>query len=250
MYDTIIIGSGLGGLACGAILSRQGMSVCVLEQNTFDTGFHCVGGLRPGEVLHPFFRTLRLLDLPWVRMDEGGFEEIVFGDKSYFFAQGYERFVETLVSDFPRARSGLKAFVKMLKGVGDTLPRLFDADDTARRHTRELFSYSARDFLRETVKNPLLRRVIAGASLKMELHADTLPLYIFAQIHNSYIQSAWRLRGGGRSRPPGGPSAPAPASRASSPPTVASPLPCSPTANASRAASLSPTSIPPTPLLS
>ena len=212
MYDTIIIGSGLGGLACGAILSRQGMSVCVLEQNarpggclqsfrrdgnTFDTGFHCVGGLRPGEVLHPFFRTLRLLDLPWVRMDEGGFEEIVFGDKSYFFAQGYERFVETLVSDFPRARSGLKAFVKMLKGVGDTLPRLFDADDTARRRTRELFSYSARDFLRETVKNPLLRRVIAGASLKMELHADTLPLYIFAQIHNSYIQSAWRLRGGG-----------------------------------------------------
>jgi len=28
------------------------------DGNTFDTGFHCVGGLRPGEVLHPFFRTL------------------------------------------------------------------------------------------------------------------------------------------------------------------------------------------------
>ena len=111
MYDIIIIGSGLGGLVSGAILARRGMNVCVLEQHTqaggclqsfrrggatFDTGFHCVGGLRPGEVLHPYFRHLRLLDLPWVQMDEACFEEIHIGDDVYAFAQGRERFIETL----------------------------------------------------------------------------------------------------------------------------------------------------------
>ena len=30
-YDIIIIGSGLGGLECGAILSKEGYHVCVLE---------------------------------------------------------------------------------------------------------------------------------------------------------------------------------------------------------------------------
>jgi len=39
--------------------------------------------------------------------------------------------------------------------------------------------------------------VLLGASLKMEARPAELPLYTFAQINSSYIQSAWRLRGGG-----------------------------------------------------
>jgi len=32
-YDVIIIGSGLGGLQCGYILSREGFKVCIVEKN-------------------------------------------------------------------------------------------------------------------------------------------------------------------------------------------------------------------------
>ncbi len=32
-YDILIIGSGLGGLTCGSILSKEGYKVCILEQN-------------------------------------------------------------------------------------------------------------------------------------------------------------------------------------------------------------------------
>ena len=32
-YDVIIVGGGLAGLECGAILSKEGHSVCVLEKN-------------------------------------------------------------------------------------------------------------------------------------------------------------------------------------------------------------------------
>ena len=31
-FDVVIIGGGLGGLSCGAILSKEGLSVCILEQ--------------------------------------------------------------------------------------------------------------------------------------------------------------------------------------------------------------------------
>jgi phytoene dehydrogenase-like protein len=60
-----------------------------------------------------------------------------------------------------------------------------------------LFEQSAYDFLQRTIDDPLLRDVLAGASFTMELSAGQLPLYVFAQINNSFIQSAWRLEGGG-----------------------------------------------------
>ncbi len=33
-FDVVIIGSGLGGLLCGNILSREGYNVCLLEKNS------------------------------------------------------------------------------------------------------------------------------------------------------------------------------------------------------------------------
>jgi all-trans-retinol 13,14-reductase len=38
-YDVIVIGSGIGGLACAALLSRQGKRVLVLERHTTAGGF-------------------------------------------------------------------------------------------------------------------------------------------------------------------------------------------------------------------
>ena len=32
-FDIVIIGSGMGGLVCADILSREGYKVCVLENN-------------------------------------------------------------------------------------------------------------------------------------------------------------------------------------------------------------------------
>ena len=32
-YDVVIIGSGLAGLVCGSILSKEGKKVCIIEKN-------------------------------------------------------------------------------------------------------------------------------------------------------------------------------------------------------------------------
>lgn len=211
-YDVVVIGSGLGGLECAYTLSKKGLNVCVLEQHfqiggclqtfnrgksLFDTGFHYVGGMDEGQSLHKLFGYFNLLDLPWHKLDEDCFDEIICNDKSFAFANGYERFVDTLAASFPKERAGLQQYVSLLKGVGENLFGSFDKKKEEDFYSTSVFSKSAYQFLNETISDPLLRNVLSGASLKMELHPEKLPLYIFSQINDSFIQSAWRLNGGG-----------------------------------------------------
>lgn len=209
--SVIIIGAGLGGLECGYILAKNGMKVTVLEHEAqvggclqtfrrgaalFDTGFHYVGGLNEGESLHTLFSYFDLMGLPWKKLDEECFDEVVIGDDSFRFANGHRTFADTMGAYFPKEREGLKKYVDFLKQVGDHIFDVF-ADNDNKQFAYSLLSRSAYEFLNGTVKDPLLRKVLSGTSLKMELNAPTLPLYTFAQINDSFIRSAWRLRGGG-----------------------------------------------------
>ena len=207
--SVVIIGSGLGGLECGYILARHGFKVTVLAQSDriggclqtfvrgralFDTGFHYVGGLGDGEPLNILFSYFGLMDLPWKRLDPECSDEVVIGGKSYPFACGHVRFAERLSEHFPHQKENILKYTSFLKNVGD---HIFDAFTCRDTFSMDLFSRSAYGFLKETISDPLLRQVLSGTSLKMELDAESLPLYVFAQIHNSYISSAWRLLGGG-----------------------------------------------------
>ena len=207
----IVIGAGLGGLECGYILAKNGMQVTVLEHEgqvggclqtfrrgaaLFDTGFHYVGALDEGEALHTLFSYFDLMGLPWKKLDEDCFDEVVIGEDTYAFANKHQRFYERMAARFPKEREGLKKYVTFLKEVGDHIFGVFRGDEH-KRYTYFLLSRSAYEFLNETIKDPLLRKVLSGTSLKMELNAPTLPLYTFAQINDSFIRSAWRLRGGG-----------------------------------------------------
>ena len=202
----IIIGAGLGGLECAYILAKNGMKVTVLEHEAqvggclqtfrrgaalFDTGFHYVGSLGEGESLHTLFNYFDLMNLPWKKLDED-----CFGNDSFRFTNGHQTFAETMGAYFPKEREGLRKYVEFLKQVGDHIFGVFSDSDN-KRYTYSLLSCSAYEYLNETIKDPLLRKVLSGTSLKMELSAATLPLYTFAQINDSFIRSAWRLRGGG-----------------------------------------------------
>jgi all-trans-retinol 13,14-reductase len=130
-------------------------------------------------------------------LDENGFAEVVFPDKSYFFASGYQRFADTLGRDFPHRRKQLSDYAAFLKQVSDNTASSFLPGDDHAFSARSLFGRSARQFLQDAIDDPLLQQVLSGASLTMELCAEKLPLYVFAQINSSFIQSAWRLCGGG-----------------------------------------------------
>jgi prolycopene isomerase len=69
-YDAIIIGSGLGGLSCGAFLAKNGKTVLVLEKHAIPGGYatsfrrgdynfnstlHMLEGIGKGQFWHNFF---------------------------------------------------------------------------------------------------------------------------------------------------------------------------------------------------
>ncbi|MBQ9892321.1 MAG: NAD(P)/FAD-dependent oxidoreductase [Bacteroidales bacterium] len=205
MKRVVVIGSGLGGLECAFILAGRGMDVTVLERSArpggclqgftrggirFDTGFHCVGGLGKGGALRKVMEYFGLIDLPWRRLDPEGAEEVVIGRDCFVLPSGFEAYGDALCGFFPSESDAVHRFVGLLEEVSLNILETSDGDRMA------LFRRGALQYLEETFRDPLLRKVVSGTSLKMEL-TPQLPLYPFAEINGSYVQGVWQLEGGG-----------------------------------------------------
>jgi all-trans-retinol 13,14-reductase len=213
-YDVIIIGSGLGGLVCGAILSRNGYRVCIYEKNRqtggclqtfsrekviFDSGVHYIGGLAPGENLYKVFKYLGIYDqLRLKRMDMDGFDHISFaGDpKIYRLAQGEENFIRLLLEDFPGEEAALRAYCSKIREVCGKFP-LYNLRTGNYEEKQSVLHLNAAQFLRSITKNEKLQQVLAGNNLLYAGIEDKTPFYVHALVLNSYMQSSWKCVDGG-----------------------------------------------------
>lgn len=213
MYDVIIIGSGLGGLASAVILAKEGLKVLVLEKNnqlggnlqTFsrnktilDTGVHYIGGLAEGQNLYRYFKYLGIYDgLELSRMDEDGFDVISFdGDPhEYPHAQGYANFMARLLRYFPEEEEALQKYCARLQEVCRLFP-LYNLEAEGNYDTG-ILSLNTRDYLDSLTANEKLKAVLAGSSYLYAGIAEKTPFYVHALSVNSYIESAWRVIKGG-----------------------------------------------------
>jgi all-trans-retinol 13,14-reductase len=213
-YDIAIIGSGLGGLICGYILSKHGYNVVVLEKNAqiggclqtfrrfgvkFDTGMHYVGSMEEGQILHRLFQYLDLLkDVKVSRLDPTGYDIISIAGRQYKYASGYEQFTDTLSASFPDSRHDIEDYVNGIRDIAAASP-LYNLKkmDTTTFIEPDYVKQSVNDFINSKISNPLLANVLAGNQPLYAGVKDKTPIYIHALINNFYIQSAWRIVGGG-----------------------------------------------------
>ena len=211
-YDVVIIGTGLGGLECGFLLSKKGYKVCLIEKEAqtggcmqtfkrngclFDTGFHYVGGLDKGQTLHEIFNYFGLLHLPWHKMDENGYEEIFLDNESYLYPFGHQNFVNNLSERFPHQQKNIERYTSFLKSVGKDIFDAFESKTNLHRFYTSMFARPAEKFIRETFDDEKLIRVVTGPAFKIGAYNKKLPLYTYAQINESFMESAWRIKGGG-----------------------------------------------------
>ncbi|MBO7478777.1 MAG: NAD(P)/FAD-dependent oxidoreductase [Salinivirgaceae bacterium] len=208
-YDIIIIGSGLGGLECGAILSKEGYNVCVLEKNEnfggcfqtynrrghrLDTGIHYVGSLDDGQIMNQYFRYLGIMDkLKLRKLDEEAFDQIHYHGKVYNFAMGHERFIDTLARQFPAERDNLRRYVEQLKEVGNLISVDNLRQGVIATEGMRYFCTSAANLICQTISNPDLQEVLAGSALLYGGIRNLSTFYGHAMINNSYIESAYRF---------------------------------------------------------
>lgn len=214
IHDVVIIGSGLGGLACGTILAKEGYKVCVVEKNKqiggalqtfvrdrviFDSGVHYVGGLEKGQNLYQLFRYLGIMDkLKLRKMDEDIVDGLMFGDdpKVYRYAQGYDRFIKNLVADFPEEEEAIRKYCDRIREICSKFPlynlRLGDFFDKV-----SILEIDTQLFIESLTENKKLRNVLAGTNPLYAGEPYKTPFYVHALVVNSYIESAYRFVDGG-----------------------------------------------------
>ncbi|MBR5201457.1 MAG: NAD(P)/FAD-dependent oxidoreductase [Alistipes sp.] len=213
-YDVIIIGGGIGGLTSGIILSKEGLSVCVLEQHsviggclqsfkrhgrTLDTGMHYIGSMGEGEIMHQYFKYFGITDdLRLRKLSDDGFDYFHFMDgEVYSHASGNERFVDTLASRFPEDRKGIETIVGKMQNIGDMIaPEVLREGKLYNRGGKDYTSVSAYGEIEKAISNDRLRNVMAGNTGLYAGNRLTTSMYEYGVITHSYIQGAYAFEDG------------------------------------------------------
>ena len=215
MNSVVIIGGGLGGLFCGAILAKEGLHVTVLEKNVtiggglqtfqrfgevFDTGMHVVGGMQPGGNIWRICRYLGIEDKVRLKeVDADCADRLYFAEdhRYYTIAKGREQYVETLAKEFPQERENLQRYVDALFHLTEELDLFY-----LRPMRTDLYSHSddfllsADDFIAKYISDSRLRSVVAYMNPLYGGRGGQTPAYVHAVISVLYINGASRFVGG------------------------------------------------------
>ncbi len=129
-YDTIIIGSGMGGMTTAAALALKGRKVLVLEQHyvpggfthtfsrkhfTWDVGVHCIGNCAPKNQVRRMFDYISENRLEWEPFGDT-YETFHFpGDKKYTFPGNAREFKKQLHDYFPNEIPAIDEYLKLCK---------------------------------------------------------------------------------------------------------------------------------------
>ncbi len=216
-FDVTIIGSGLSGLVCGNILSKEGFNVCVIEKHhtpggnlqsfirhghSFDTGVHYIGSMGEGQTLNRYWKYLGITgNLSLQPLDADGFDHIRFGDDEFPIAQHPYGFIDRLSPLFPGSRSVLEAYIKDLQIITEASP-LYHLQVPEDNHEQRYRTAGAMDWYRTLGGNVFSRNgriplsaVLAGNNY-LYAGSEATPQHTAAIINHSFLSGAYRIVGG------------------------------------------------------
>lgn len=211
-FDVVIIGSGLAGLLSAVMLAKEGRSVAVIEQNkqiggclqtfsfqkkVFDSCVHYIAALEEGQTQNRIFTYAGIMPhLKLKKLDETGFDRIVFGDEkiTYPYAQGFDNFKKHLLPYFPHAEADIDYYLSMLKSVTDRFP-LYNLKNGDPNEKSGVVGLSLDDVL-GNIKDEKLKQVLLGNNLLYAGCHKSTPFYVHALVNKSYLDSAYKCEGG------------------------------------------------------
>lgn len=213
--SAVIIGGGLGGLFTGAILSKEGMKVTVIEKNAiiggglqsftrfgevFDTGMHVIGGMQEGGNIRRICEYLGILDKVHIKdVDPQMIDRLYFAEdrKFYRIAKGRANFVDALAESFPDSRAEISAYTDAVFRIVDSLDLFYlrPAPDYLTVHSED-FLMAADSFIAKYISDEHLRSVLAYMNPLYGGRSGMTPAYIHALISVLYIDGPSRFAGG------------------------------------------------------
>jgi phytoene dehydrogenase-like protein len=145
-YDVIVIGAGIGGLTSAALLSKAGLSVCVLEKEprvggylagfrrkhfVFDTAIHWLNQYGPDGILDKLFNAIgtdhpKAIEQQRIRRYKGGHFD-------YLLTNNPDEMRDQLIRDFPEEKKGIERFFIKARQIGRSFKnynRIFRSEET------------------------------------------------------------------------------------------------------------------------
>jgi all-trans-retinol 13,14-reductase len=132
-FDTIIVGSGVGGLATAICLARAGQKVLVLEQHyvpggwshsftlngqRFSPGVHYVGLIDEGQSTNHLYRGLGIAnDMVFFRMNPEAYEHCRINNETINLPAGIQNLKKTLSTRFPKEEKNINEYVSLVEKV-------------------------------------------------------------------------------------------------------------------------------------
>ena len=130
-YDAVVIGAGIGGLSCGALLAKEGLEVLVIDQRpvgggvchtftregyTLDVGPHLLSGCGPNGVVTQQLKALGALEeVEFVTVSP--LAQMIFPDHTVAVPPDYEAFAQLLEEHYPGTRGSMLMLFREMQQV-------------------------------------------------------------------------------------------------------------------------------------
>ena len=212
--DIVIIGSGVGGLSAGIILSLLNYSVTIVEKNPqpgglmrsyrrggidCPVGVHYVGALGAQEPLGKMFRVLGIpVEELFSRMGESGIiDRYMFDDFVFDLPVSIDAFEKNLKSAFPAETMARDVVMNNLREISRRmLDPLFLLNQGDPFQNMEFFQPMG-EFLDKLEASAGLKAVLAVPCQLIGVELDQCPVIFHHMVLAGYLFSSWRLKESG-----------------------------------------------------
>ena len=210
--EVVIIGAGMGGLFCGALLAKRGVKVTVLEKNNtiggglqtfvrgdevYETGMHVAGGFNEGGILNSLCRYLGIMNRLKIRQSDMMLS-VTYADsgRTYNLPAGRETFINYLSGLFPYEKENIRRYVDAVFRVSHE-EKLFYLESVSgfNDHSDEFFM-PADAFIAKYIDDPELRAVLASVNPLYSGIPGHSPAYIHIMISALFMENPCWFEGG------------------------------------------------------